>query len=140
MLNLFTNAVYITRDVIFHETSFPFQSNDLSSSISDFLSDSVLPSSHASTFRSPFPSFTDFNPATSTKSLVSSTFWPTRVTRPPTYLQDYHYYSTTLASTSTLYPLSGVLGYDKLSPSHRALVHVISSHVEPTSYTQATMI
>ncbi|KAL6346508.1 hypothetical protein AAG906_000126 [Vitis piasezkii] len=127
-------------DVIFHETSFPFQSNDLPSPISDFLYDSVLSSSHASTFRSPFLSFTNSNPATSTESHVSSTSWPTRVTKPPTYLQDYHFYSTTLASTSTLYPLFGVLGYDKLSPSHRALVHAISSHVEPTFYTQAAMI
>ena len=139
MLNLSTNVIYITRDVIFHETSFPFQSNDLSF-ISDFLSDSVLPSSHASTFHSHFPSFIDSNPTTSTKSPVSSTSRPTRVTRPPTYLQDYHCYSATLASTTTLYPLSSVLGYDKLSPSHRALIHAISSHVESTSYTQVAMI
>ena len=101
---------------------------------------SVLPSSHANTFHSPFPSFINSNPTTSTKSPVSSTSQPTRVTRPPTYLQDYHCHSTTLASTATLYPLFGVLSYDKLSPSHCALVHTISSHVEPTSYTQATMI
>ena len=105
-----------------------------------FFSDSVLPSSHANTFRSHFPSFTDSNLTTSTKSPVSSISRPTSVTRSPTYLQDYHYYSTTLASTSTLYPFFGVLDYDKLSPSHRAHVHAISSHVEPTSYTQATMI
>ena len=140
LLNLSTNAIYITRDVIFHETLFPFQSNNLSCFISDFLSDSVLPSSHANTFRSLFPSFTYYNPATTIESPVSFISRLTRVTRPPTYLQDYHYYSTTLTSTSTSYPLSGVPGYDKLSPSHRALVHAISSHVEPTSYTQATMI
>ncbi|RVW53767.1 hypothetical protein CK203_112885 [Vitis vinifera] len=102
--------------------------------------DGVLPSSHANTFRSLFPSFIDYNPATTIESPVSFISRLTRVTRPPTYLQDYHYYSTTLTSTSTSYPLSGVPGYDKLSPSHRALVHAISSHVEPTSYTQATMI
>ena len=112
----------------------------MSSSISDFLSDGVLPSSHANTFHSPFLSFTNLNPSTSTESHVSSTSWPTRVTRPPTYLQDYHFYSTTLASTSALYPLFGVLGYDKLSLSHHALIHAISSHIEPTSYTQAAMI
>ena len=140
LLNLSTNAIYITRDVIFHETSFPFQSNNLSSSISGFLSDSVLPSSHASTFCSHFPSFTDSNPTISTESPVSSTSRPTHVTRPLIYIQDYCYYSTTLASTSTLYPLSSVLGYDKLSPSHRALIHAISSHVESTSYTQVAMI
>ncbi|RVW93254.1 Retrovirus-related Pol polyprotein from transposon RE2 [Vitis vinifera] len=102
--------------------------------------DGVLPSSHANTFHSPFLSFTNLNPSTSTESHVSSTSWPTRVTRPPTYLQDYHFYSTTLASTSALYPLFGVLGYDKLSLSHHALIHAISSHIEPTSYTQAAMI
>ena len=140
LLNFSTNAMYITQDVIFHETLFPFQSNDLSSSIYDFLSNNILPSSRASTFHSLFPSSTNSNPTTSTKSLISSTSRPTCVTKPPTYLQDYYCYFTTLAPIFVLYPLFSVLGYDKLSPSHRALIHAISSHVEPTSYTQATMI
>ncbi|KAL6313684.1 hypothetical protein AAG906_010102 [Vitis piasezkii] len=92
------------------------------------------------TFHSLFPSSTNSNPTTSTKSLISSTSRPTCVTKPPTYLQDYYCYFTTLAPIFVLYPLFSVLGYDKLSPSHRALIHAISSHVEPTSYTQATMI
>ncbi|KAL6348711.1 hypothetical protein AAG906_019446 [Vitis piasezkii] len=104
------------------------------------LSPRAIPSVFLGTFCSHFPSFTDSNPTISTESPVSSTSRPTRVTRPLIYLQDYHYYSTTLASTSTLYPLSSVLGYDKLSPSHCALIHVISSHVELTSYTQVAMI
>ena len=87
-----------------------------------------------------FPSSTNSNPTTSTKFLISSTSRPNCVTKPPTYLQDYYCYFTTLAPIFVLYPLFSVLGYDKLSPSHRALIHAISSHVEPTSYTQATMI
>ena len=33
-----------------------------------------------------------------------------------------------------------MLCYDKLSSYHRALVHAISSHVEPASFTQAIEI
>ncbi len=52
----------------------------------------------------------------------------TRVSKPPTYLQDYHYKlaqsapstsSSSTASTGTLYPLSSSLSYDHLSSSHR---------------------
>ncbi|RVW26515.1 hypothetical protein CK203_057102 [Vitis vinifera] len=49
----------------------------------------------------------------------------------------WHFVSST---SSVTYPLSRVLDYGNLSSSHRALVHAISSHMEPTSFSQAIVI
>ncbi|TXG49062.1 hypothetical protein EZV62_024937 [Acer yangbiense] len=73
---------------------------------------------------------------------------PHRVTKPPTYLQDYHVYLAhnhdatvvPLATNSCFYPLSQVLTYDRISSSHQALTLAISSHFEPQHYSQAAVI
>ena len=65
----------------------------------------------------------------------------TRPKHAPTYLKDYHRDLTSLtASTSTIvrYPLSSVLLYSRLSPSHRHFVMSISSTTEPSSYAEAS--
>ena len=70
----------------------------------------------------------------------------TRVSKPPTYLQDYHYKlaqsatstsSSSIASTGTSYPLSSFLSYDHLSPSHRNFALSVTAISETTSFTQA---
>ena len=64
----------------------------------------------------------------------------TRTKHVPTYLRDYHSDLTSLtASTSTIvrYPLSSILSYSRLSPSHRHFIMSISSTIEPSSYAEA---
>ena len=79
-------------------------------------------------------------PIVFTKPAVPSTSCPVRLPKPPLYLQDYHCYSTVSSTSSVTYPLSRVLDYGNLSSSHRALVHAISSHMEPTSFSQVVVI
>ena len=65
---------------------------------------------------------------------------PTHIRHSPSYLQDYHCYSTIVESSSTSHLLSQVLSYHKLSSTHTTFVCALSSHVEPTSYAQVTDI
>ncbi|XP_019436494.1 PREDICTED: uncharacterized protein LOC109342873 [Lupinus angustifolius] len=62
----------------------------------------------------------------------------TRITRPPSYLQDYHYSlaSSSLPSPSPKikYPIQQFLSYEPLSQSHRHYSLAISSITTPTSY------
>jgi hypothetical protein len=65
-----------------------------------------------------------------------------RLTKQPTYLQDYHCHlakSTSFCPNphSTPYPLSLNISYAHLSPSHRKFVLAISTISEPTSFFQA---
>ena len=75
------------------------------------------------------------------KSTSSQPRRSTRMKHAPTYLQDYHRdLSSHNASASTiiLYPLSLVLSYSRLSPTHKHFIMSISSTVEPSSYAEAS--
>ena len=61
---------------------------------------------------------------------------PTRVIKPPSYLKDFHCFVVG-TKHSTNHPLSQVLNYDRLSSSHRSFVCSVSSHTEPSTYSQA---
>ncbi|RVW88895.1 Retrovirus-related Pol polyprotein from transposon RE2 [Vitis vinifera] len=102
--------------------------------------DKFSPKAIQSTFSSPFPLVNDLAPTSPKQNPITAHSHPSRVTKPPSYLRDYHCYATVSQPTHVPYSLSSVLSYDKLSSSHHALVHAISSHVEPTSFTQAVAI
>ena len=143
-MNLSTNVIYISRDVIFHEFIFHFQSTNFTITFGSFLFELVLPSSFSHTFHQPFlpshgPSLISPSSETPTLSPPSHSH-PIHVTPPPSYLKDFYYYSTTSHSSSHSYPFFDVLGYAKLFSSHHALINVISSHVGPTFFSQAIVI
>ena len=78
LLNLSTNATFISRDVIFHESIFPFQNDDSQPYHSDFFSDLVFPLPISiSSNNSTNPSFSPIS---------SSIDRPTRFRRTPFYL------------------------------------------------------
>jgi len=61
----------------------------------------------------------------------------TRPKRPPEYLKHCHCnFNVSNTSSRVKYPLNSVLSYDKLSPSYKAFVMSISSHVEPNTYSE----
>ena len=86
LLNLDTNAIYINRDVVFHEALFSFQTNNHEPSISELFSNNVLPSAHRITFSSPFPLVNDLAPTSLKQNPVTIPSRPSQVTKPPSYL------------------------------------------------------
>ena len=68
---------------------------------------------------------------------------PTRLTKQPTYLLDYHCYlaqsspSSPASTNSVMYPISTFLTNKKLSPSFRTFVLAITSQTEPQFFSQA---
>ncbi|KAM2039353.1 hypothetical protein ACFX1T_012806 [Malus domestica] len=165
LYDLTTVKIFISRDVLFHETTFPFLSFAVDSSL-------VLPHAQEPVFNDPMPtSSTDPSISSSmhkthTPDLMSaphamsttpdhslaSVHLPrlTRTTHPPRYLQQYHI-DATLPSRSlpssnsalpntggTSHPLFTVLSYDRLSPTHCAFTTSISVATEPRSFAQAS--
>lgn len=119
-----------------------------SSSTSNPSADEILPSSPISP---PTPDIS--SPATIPISVPTSQPFlrrSTRATKPPAALQDFHVEttlpsrsasssSTSLAVSSTPYPISEVLSYEKLSPKHRAFTVNLSLTREPKSFSQAIL-
>lgn len=152
ILDLESNKTYISRNVMFHESIFPFASSPPGSTLHDFFTSNVLLTSlppsleslhSTSSCYSPLPDL-PFSPTTSTSSPSLSTSRPQCIIEPPTYLSDYHCYSTQpycslipSPSTSTSHPISSFLSYHKLSQPYRTFVLAISSHTEPRSFSQA---
>lgn len=117
---------------------------------------SGLDSSHDQTSQQPSPTISPNNPSLdspeSSNSLSPNTGTTlphnsapvirqsTRLSKPPSYLKDYHcslIHNTPLPSLSTKYPLQNTISYDKLSPSFKAFTLNLSSHYEPQFYHQA---
>lgn len=63
----------------------------------------------------------------------------TRASNPPSYLADYHCFSTSVnpSSSKITYPLSSVLSYSNCSPDFHHFYCSISSNPEPSSFLQA---
>ena len=98
LLDLKINKIHISRHVVFHESIFPFANSQLASTQNDFFSDYVLPTPISSSSNIPTP------PTSSSPHLVHvplpsvPTTQPQRVTKPPSYLSDYHCYLATHSS------------------------------------------
>lgn len=100
ILDLQSHSISISRNVVFHEDSFPSQTAESSSLPSDFFFSSILPL--------PIPDLSDnSSPAVLPVSEVSQQVHlpvtnnivnidrPRRITRPPSYLSEYHYHILT---------------------------------------------
>lgn len=145
--DLTSKRIFTSRDVSFVETTFPFQ--DSSSAIEP--SSIVLPLpivDHSQDAPGPVPGSQPPQIA-----IPTTTHAPTNLRRSqrlvtkPARLTDYvcptlptqssPTSSTSLASTGTLYPLSNSLSYSRFSANHVSFLTTISSHDEPTSFSEA---
>ena len=146
LLNLESHSTFTSRDVVFHETLFPLTVKATAFNIGTLFSNSVLPLPifYSSLKYNSIASVLSFDSSTSPISSVDSPTTSTypirsrRVTKKPRYLQDFHCGSIVDTSiidhSSTPYPPSSVICYDKLRGHFKAAMMSISSIFEPQSY------
>lgn len=157
LLDFKTKEIFISRDVQFFDDIFPFKTTTSPGFIYDPFPDLVLPQaalsddSHQSQVVPDvqLPSHSTSNANDTEHELIlpsseASDTAParisTRVSKRPSYLQDYHCHllqHKLLPASQVLYPLSNYLSYDSLSPRYRTLALNITSHFEPQFYHQA---
>ena len=149
LYDLTKKVVFISRDVVFHENVFPFQSNTPQTPVIDPFPDVVLPKPLPDTAVPHYP-IPSLHPDSAPAAVSDATPIPplaadvpvlrrsTRSHRPPTYLQNYH--CNQVAATSCSYPISDYLSYQKLSPLYHQFVMQVSSIFEPQFYHQAAPI
>ena len=150
LLDLKTHHIFVSRDVIFHETIFPFHQHkpqpqfSSNQSIQSPAFQTQSPNMPSVVFLQPcvdvvptMPPLVDFQPTPQTPynpqptTHVPSIRISQRIHKPPSYLQDYHcnhaffdpYSSSTMVpgtGSSTSYPLSHVLSYSNLSSQYKS--------------------
>ena len=144
LLDIETRSISISRNVIFHEEIFPFSKTNPCSSpdiSSDLFHDRVLPCIAADNDQSSsvLPRVVSKPPLQ-----VAPSSRPTRVSKQPSYLKDYHcslINSVAHVEThSTSHPIQHFLSYDKLSPSYKLFSLSVSIISEPSSFAKAAEI
>jgi hypothetical protein len=162
LLDLKTHQIFVSRDVIFHETIFPFHqhkpqpqfSSNQSTQSPAFQTQS--PDMPSVVFLQPcvdvvptMPPLVDFQPTPQPTTHVPSIRFSQRIHKPPGYLQDYHcnHASFDPCSSSTMvpgtgsftsYPLSHVLSYSNLSSQYKSFALNASAIREPSNYKEAS--
>jgi hypothetical protein len=164
LFDLISKSYFISRDVQFHESVFPFalsSPNAHSSSLPTHNPVLPLPFSDIVSYSSSTPphvSSVPISPSTSSSSPISDIvhssipIFPASVSRKssrlrtkPGYLQDYHCHfadssgspSKSFSSSGIPYDISSFLSYDKLSSNHKHFSFSVSAIVEPQYYHQA---
>ena len=140
LLDIETRSISISRNVIFHEEIFPFSKTapDISS---DLFHDRVLPCIATDNDQS---SSVLPRVVSQPHLQVAPSSRPTRVSKQPSYLKDYHcslINSVAHVEThSTSHPIQHFLSYDKLSPSYKLFSLSVSIISEPSSFAKAAEI
>uniref|UniRef100_A0A1J3JNZ9 Retrovirus-related Pol polyprotein from transposon TNT 1-94 n=1 Tax=Noccaea caerulescens TaxID=107243 RepID=A0A1J3JNZ9_NOCCA len=132
LLDLETNKIHISRNVLFHEDLFPFTEGQ-----SDFISDFFSPTVDSSFSNRPDVENVETGSPRSIHDDSVADAGSERVKRSsktPAYLQDYF---CNITETEIPYPLSAYMSYEKLCDEYKAYICVVPLHPEPTSFTQA---
>ncbi|XP_078160840.1 uncharacterized protein LOC144556253 [Carex rostrata] len=151
----YKNNIFVSRDVIFHENTFPFQNN-----LQQIPPIENTSSSNETTYEDPIPLHIQNNNETTTHDIPKAienhtTPLPielrrsSRPTKRPTKLDDYvctsaianppkHNRPLSASDSSGMaHALSSVLSYDNFSTAHRTFLSSITSNTEPKSYSEA---
>lgn len=152
LYNLQTRTFFISRDVVFHENTFPFHNLPHNDQMPDLFPDLVLPKPLPDITSEPvlIPITTQNSPDTTTvqppneepqpqsvvdnpPSLVIATPLrrSTRTPNPPSYLSQYQCHNV------SQYPIQQYLSHAKLTEPYAAFINQISSFYEPQFYHQA---
>ena len=156
VLHLDSNNISTTRNIVFHENSFPYLDTSFSVPPSlNIFDKTILPAPISVVLDSVVPTpvvpnatniYRETVPvATGQGRLLGDR--PRRHTRAPGYLSQYHcaLAQSNLAltpskpSSSVSYPLSSVLAYDKLQSLYKSYALSYSIETEPTSFKQAML-
>lgn len=124
LMDLESNRIFISRNVLFHEDIFPLRSK--ASDLQQFPTSKLTPKDTSTPPENTLSKTQTISPS----SEISST----RNKKPPSYLQDY--ICNSLQSTS-LYPISSSHSFSKLSPSYTSFINHITSIPIPTSIAEA---
>lgn len=166
VMNLETNVISISRNVVFHETVFPFKNDQYVVPPVSAFRDVILPlpvtpvlepepilphhsASHSSALSPNAISVApETIPASSQVSLLQ--IRPKRTPKAPGYLSDYHCSLAHISSSSTnpslpqisppsspFHPISSVLSYTNLHPSFQNYVLSITVETKPKTFKQA---
>lgn len=140
---------FISRDVVFHENVFPFNSESNQPENIDSFPDLVLPIGQTDlSIIEPIIPLSTRNQidvhnslVDSAPSILSLNRSSTRSVHPPTYLRDYHCnllenQQTRQHSSFIRYPLCDYISYNALCPSFKTFSLNVSSHIEPKFYYQ----
>jgi len=146
--------IFVSRNVFFYETSFPFksevESNMISQSMPKPICDNTVffDKNEPIIFPNPEEEVDDSNHTTNPTSHLPAPQTPRhsmRQKRRPHYLRDYHCYMSAACNTdmssgsnssSLPYLLSSFLSYKKCSPNYRNFCYSVSFLIEPKTYTQ----
>lgn len=146
MIDIETNNIFISRDVIFHEDIFPFKQSSFSSHTNPFqyhVLHKPLPAIPFSTHSSPSinvnPDPILHDQPNVDPNVQNVSHRPQRQRVRPTYLRDVHCNLINSVQEEKLpqYPLSAVLSYNQLSSSHKAYTYILSTQHEPSSFKEA---
>ena len=151
LLDIHSRAIHISRHVQFYEHILPYPSNPLSITTTwNYFSFDTWTTSNSTHVASPTPHLPIIDPEPSyidSPSPTSPISPPiirksTRTTNPPSHLQDYVCNNTSTSlpalSVNVKYPISDSLSYTNVSSSHCAYSLSIDSHIEPTTYDEAS--
>ena len=136
LYDIHSKKFFISRDVVFHEDTFPFHSLSAANTFPSPFDEVVIPLPCADTSEVTPPTATAIPVPTPPANPINEPPLAPIVRRsqrqhkPPSYLADYHH-------SAPSYPIANHISYEKLSPTYRAFLCQVSAIPEPLFYHQA---
>ena len=143
LFDLESRTVFLSRDVVFHESVFPYQNssespNSVTLPLPQFQEVQSCDDGSDLNISLPPAEPSVESPSSPMQEVAPPPRKSARTRKLPSYLTDYH---TSLshphANNVTKYPIQNYVSTSNLSPAYRVLVASVSSHFEPETYDEA---